>query len=430
MKIVYGVDFSELSRADARGAAALAGRLGAELVLVHVTDPAMAALAKGEAMRDATLAQLAAEASSLGAAFPDVSVRHEVVTGSATAALIAAAEQHEADLLVVSSQGHGDSPLFRVGGTSERLALEATRPTLVMRGSGAFEEWARGDRPLRVLVGVDESVGSQQALRWVAGLRQAGPCDLVAAHVYFGPDAARRYGVPMGPSWLDPDPELERMVLRDVARQVGDVPGAGEVELRVMPGYGRLADHLLQIAELERVDLVVTGTHQKAGLGRLASVSSGALHFGRMAVACVPAAAATREPVDIPVLREVVVATDLSPFANQAVAYAYGLLREGGGSVTLLHVADGGADEAEVTARLRQLVPPAAAARGISTRTRVITARDVPAAICAAAERAGADVVCIASHGRGGIVRAALGSVADNVMRQSHRPVLVVRPAE
>ena len=40
----------------------------------------------------------------------------------------------------------------------------------------------------------------------------------------------------------------------------------------------------------------------------------------------------------------------------------------------------------------------------------------------------GADVIVIASHGRGTVVRAVLGSVASNLLRTSPCPVLVVRP--
>ena len=38
-----------------------------------------------------------------------------------------------------------------------------------------------------------------------------------------------------------------------------------------------------------------------------------------------------------------------------------------------------------------------------------------------------ADLIVIGSHGRGGIRRALLGSVAEGVMRQAPCPVLVVR---
>jgi nucleotide-binding universal stress UspA family protein len=49
------------------------------------------------------------------------------------------------------------------------------------------------------------------------------------------------------------------------------------------------------------------------------------------------------------------------------------------------------------------------------------------AEIVAAARDWPADLIVIGSHGRGGVVRALLGSVAEGVMRQAPCPVLVVR---
>jgi nucleotide-binding universal stress UspA family protein len=49
--------------------------------------------------------------------------------------------------------------------------------------------------------------------------------------------------------------------------------------------------------------------------------------------------------------------------------------------------------------------------------------------IAQAAARLGADAICIASHGRSGITRALVGSVADKLLRATRKPVLVLRPS-
>lgn len=61
-------------------------------------------------------------------------------------------------------------------------------------------------------------------------------------------------------------------------------------------------------------------------------------------------------------------------------------------------------------------------------RTEGVRSLDVADAIRAAAERLGAHVICMASHGRSGVVRAVLGSVAAQVVTQSRQQVLIVRP--
>ncbi|MDX1566167.1 MAG: universal stress protein [Longimicrobiales bacterium] len=45
-----------------------------------------------------------------------------------------------------------------------------------------------------------------------------------------------------------------------------------------------------------------------------------------------------------------------------------------------------------------------------------------------AAEEVGADVVALATHGRGGVERTLVGSVADKLIRSTHLPTLVIRP--
>ncbi|MBK9108433.1 MAG: universal stress protein [Saprospiraceae bacterium] len=52
---------------------------------------------------------------------------------------------------------------------------------------------------------------------------------------------------------------------------------------------------------------------------------------------------------------------------------------------------------------------------------------DIGEAIIAAQQRLGADLIVIGSHGRKGIKRVFLGSVAESVLRDSSCPVLVVK---
>src|SRR5205085_10757157 len=62
---------------------------------------------------------------------------------------------------------------------------------------------------------------------------------------------------------------------------------------------------------------------------------------------------------------------------------------------------------------------------------RRVEAGDAGAIICAVAEREGAEVIVVGSHGRGLLGRIVhLGSVSEYVMRHAPCPVLVVRAVE
>jgi nucleotide-binding universal stress UspA family protein len=41
-----------------------------------------------------------------------------------------------------------------------------------------------------------------------------------------------------------------------------------------------------------------------------------------------------------------------------------------------------------------------------------------------------ADLIAMSTHGRGGLARMVMGSVADEIVRRSHLPVLLIRPDE
>jgi nucleotide-binding universal stress UspA family protein len=76
----------------------------------------------------------------------------------------------------------------------------------------------------------------------------------------------------------------------------------------------------------------------------------------------------------------------------------------------------------------RQYLTQVAAAAGQAATATVLTDMSVGRAILDEAARSGAGGIALATHGRGGIARMMLGSVADEVIRHTRLPVLVYRP--
>jgi nucleotide-binding universal stress UspA family protein len=151
----------------------------------------------------------------------------------------------------------------------------------------------------------------------------------------------------------------------------------------------------------------------------------------------------------LPRVGRVLASTDFSEHGDRATRMAYASLPTGG-VVRLVHVVEravtnpvyaqygiGNApkgDEELARSRLgehlRSLVPPEADERGIRTEVEVIESKDAAAAIAQAAERFGADVICMGSHGRAGLGKTLVGSVTQGVIARTRRPVLVVKPPE
>jgi nucleotide-binding universal stress UspA family protein len=67
------------------------------------------------------------------------------------------------------------------------------------------------------------------------------------------------------------------------------------------------------------------------------------------------------------------------------------------------------------------------ALKGIRTQIHVVSDADTAGAIAGFGVEIGADLVAVGTHGRSGLTRALLGSVAEAVVRRSKRPVIVVR---
>lgn len=433
--IVCGTDLSERSRPARMAAAALGHRLGeSELSLVYVLDLPTALLPESliEQFTQATAQELEREASELQKTTSLV-VRSKLIGPKArmrpAQALVEFAEAERASLLVVSSQGHGSSPLFKLGGTSERLAQVTKVPVIVVRDEAPFTAWASGGRPLRVVLGVDESRTSDSAVGFVQRLRSRGPVDLTVAHVYYVNDAVRRYGLTRKIAQIEEDPEVEGLIERDLRARFAFGAGEGDTSYRAKLGLGRLGDHLLSVADAEAADLVVVGTHQGRGLSRLSSVSSVVLHHAHASVACIPQSDMPSVLGEPPALKRILVATDLSPEGNLAASYAYSLCGAQEGEVHLLHVAPEGEahprSEAEIAQELRRLVPKATF--DSVTRTILVRKKDVARAICETAERVGADVVCLAASTKSLVDRTLVGSVAAQVLQKSSRPVLLIR---
>ncbi len=145
-------------------------------------------------------------------------------------------------------------------------------------------------------------------------------------------------------------------------------------------------------------------------------------------------------------LRTILVPLDGSQLAERALPIALDIARRSGGTVHLAraHIsvavaaatAEGAllstellaADEA-LRKRAREDTEAAAKRYGAEWGVRITAhAEDGSpgAVICDTAERIGADLIVMTTHGAGGFTPGWLGSVTDHVMRHSHRPVLAL----
>jgi len=277
------------------------------------------------------------------------------------------------------------------------------------------------------------------------------PCDVSFIHLYWPVAEYARLGLTGPRDLFQPDQTTVQALERSLADLVADLPGEGDAKIHVMPHWGALGDRLAEEGSRLGADLLVMGTHHRHGLARLwhGSTVLPALHTNRLPILCVSRAAEEPGVVPkqrrIPELRTIVAATDLSDHASVALSHAFALARGSGGTVHLVYVherplpqpayafapsAEGRLTPAEKRAlreHLKAMIPDQVGTMGIAVDVDVIDGGNAAEAICQTAARLNADAICIGSHGRGGLGRAVLGSVATHVVHKADRPVMVVR---
>lgn len=147
-------------------------------------------------------------------------------------------------------------------------------------------------------------------------------------------------------------------------------------------------------------------------------------------------------------MSSIVLTTDFSPESRRAFAPALELARQLGHDVILVAVmedmpfevvAGGGLaavypDRGQVRVdQEQQLAAMAAelaaqAGGGVGVRPQLLDGVEVARAIAEFAGRERAAFVALASHGRSGLRRLLLGSVAEALLRHAHTPVIVYPP--
>jgi nucleotide-binding universal stress UspA family protein len=188
-------------------------------------------------------------------------------------------------------------------------------------------------------------------------------------------------------------------------------------------------------------DMIVMGTHGHRGLTRML-MGSVAERVVRLAECPVLTAHATQDNETVRDIQRILVPVDFSGESEKAFARALELAELLDAELTLMHVTSliryahsqtGVADlvafeqhvKDSVSEKLEQLAQRAVA-RGITTQTFVAEGHPGEMIGITAKQRR-MDLVLMGSHGRTGVSRAMLGSIAEKTVRLSEVPVLTVR---
>lgn len=289
-----------------------------------------------------------------------------------------------------------------------------------------------------ILVAADFSEGTQESFRVACSLVQEGegrvvvlyvaePSYAAAEPVYFRQQAIQFSVVERPPEYYE--------ALKDRLREFYPPTRSLKVEHRARVG-AVVAEEVLREAEDLKADLIVMGTHGRTGLRRLlvGSVVEAVLRHSPCPVLALRASASSPAPDK---LRVILHPTDFSDPSEDALRVARSLARDHGARLVLLHV-----EANQVVAEGMIVVPsdPGLALEGLDKIRKTLDGPDlkfpvearvrdgdpVPQ-IIGEADDLKADLIVMGTHGRSGLGRLLLGSVAEGVVRRAPCPVIAVR---
>ena len=124
--------------------------------------------------------------------------------------------------------------------------------------------------------------------------------------------------------------------------------------------------------------------------------------------------------------RDVLFATDFSPLSDWVGTVARDTARGLGAALHVIHVVPPVTDPGDAASRLAQVA--SSLANGGKVKTALLHGR-VAREIVRYARDKGVGLIVVGTHGRTGVSRVLLGSVAEGVVRLAPCPVLTVPPA-
>lgn len=287
----------------------------------------------------------------------------------------------------------------------------------------------------RILVPLDGSDLAERALPYASFLAKATggqvilmrAIDTWATHVDMDEEAARH-------------PEIEAELWKLASRLTSE----GVRHTTVSVAFGEAASLIESSAATNGADLIAMSTHGRRGIPKWAygSVAERVFRLSTRPVLLIPPQANATWSVDTgPVLLPL----DGSPVAEQALPFAESLARTLKAKINILQVVepvpaavdpgDGLVPLIDYGEWVREAEPYAdGVAQGLRDRGVPAFAKTVlgyaAATIVDDADALPARVIVMASHGRTGIERAVIGSVATGVVQRASQPVLVVHATQ
>lgn len=309
-----------------------------------------------------------------------------------------------------------------------------------------------------VVVPLDGSPFAEHALPWALSIAKRAQATLKVVRVFSPRDYLDVEMVSYySPEIVQQGKEECAVYLRQVADRIRAVVQDVPVTTTLLDLDGSVSETLAEHASAEGADLVVMTTHGRGGFTRLllGSVADDLVRATPMPLLLVRPHEAEPKLDAFPEMKDVVVGVDGTKLSERMLESAAGFASVTGSNLTLarvvspVEVSECGETDPGIEQEVKHLIEQTNECqkrlveraeiyleglakplreRGLEVQTRVVVEADPHAALLKLSHASGSGLIALETHGRSGISRWVLGSVADKVIREADVPVLVHRP--
>ena len=272
--ILVTTDFSELSMRGVRAALSLGHQLGASVAVLHVVKPSSNFTGTETSLvvrDDLDMVELVEkELSRMAKILAKKNTRVEPLVryGQPFHEITELARSRGVDLIVIATHGHTGLKRVLLGSTAERVVRHAPCPVLTIpsRAHGSGDDNASGFRLRRIVVPIDGSKSSAEALPYAARLTQRFGAEVVLLHVLEPPAIPVELQQALQVQGVD---ETAQHEARDHLLRLSRERFSSHTPTSVLVRVGVPFKEITKSARSLKADLIVLTTHGHTGLSRV-----------------------------------------------------------------------------------------------------------------------------------------------------------------